>query len=86
MMMIIQEMMKQEEERKVKMDVMYHEEESDDAMEEVCCGHTQDGSVNFRGKPALKNKSGRWFAGIIILGTLSQSIYLICHVTFFERD
>ncbi|KAF3340473.1 protein NRT1/ PTR FAMILY 7.3-like isoform X1 [Carex littledalei] len=60
-------MMKQEDEMKVKMDVMYEEEESDEAMEEVCCGHTEDGSVDFRGKPALKNKSGRWFAGIIIL-------------------
>jgi hypothetical protein len=69
-------MVKQEDERSVKMDVMY-EGESDDTMEELCCGRTQDGSVDFRGKPALKRKSGGWLAGIIILGMLSHSMYYV---------
>jgi hypothetical protein len=69
---IFQAMVKQEDES----NVMY-EGESDDTMEEDCCGHTQDGSVDSRGKPALKKKSGGWVAGIIILGMSSHSMYYV---------
>ncbi|KAJ4811588.1 Protein NRT1/ PTR FAMILY 5.1 [Rhynchospora pubera] len=61
-------MVKQEDQKNVKIDVTYGEGEKEDAMEEeFSCGHTQDGTVDFRGKPAIKNKSGGWLAGIIIL-------------------
>ncbi|XP_072986651.1 protein NRT1/ PTR FAMILY 7.3-like [Typha latifolia] len=39
-----------------------------EAKEEECCDYyTLDGSVNFRGQPAVKGKSGGWLSGILLL-------------------
>jgi peptide/histidine transporter 3/4 len=37
---------------------------------------TLDGSVDWHGRPAIRAKSGRWFAGTIILCKFQTSIYI----------
>lgn len=39
---------------------------------------TKDGSVDMHGRPAIRDRTGKWFAGMIILRKypLSLSIYL----------
>jgi hypothetical protein len=38
------------------------------AAEEKLCEYTLDGSVDIKGRPAVKGKSGGWLAGGLILG------------------
>ncbi|XP_017699967.3 protein NRT1/ PTR FAMILY 7.3-like [Phoenix dactylifera] len=35
--------------------------------EEECCEYTLDGSVDIKGRPAIKGKTGGWIAGILLL-------------------
>jgi hypothetical protein len=35
-----------------------------------CCEYTLDGSVDMKGRPAVKGKSGGWLAGALILGII----------------
>ncbi|KAJ3680655.1 hypothetical protein LUZ60_016933 [Juncus effusus] len=56
------------DEEKGRLDVTVDEEKGrSDATREVSSENTQDGSVDFHGKPATKSKSGGWLAGILIL-------------------
>lgn len=36
--------------------------------EEECCEYTLDGSVDIKGRPAIKGRTGGWIAGTLILG------------------
>jgi len=36
--------------------------------QDKCCEYTLDGSVDIKGRPAIKGKSGGWLAGALILG------------------
>jgi solute carrier family 15 (peptide/histidine transporter), member 3/4 len=38
-----------------------------------CCEYTLDGSVDIKGHPAVKGKSGGWLAGGLILGMYNNS-------------
>lgn len=39
--------------------------------------YTGDGSVDQHGQPAIQNKTGQWFAGIIILGMQKMLCFLM---------
>lgn len=38
--------------------------------QDKCCEYTLDGSVDMKGRPAVKGKSGGWLAGGLILGII----------------
>jgi hypothetical protein len=38
--------------------------------QDKCCEYTLDGSVDIKGRPAVKGKSGGWLAGALILGII----------------
>ncbi|RLN08252.1 hypothetical protein C2845_PM11G29650 [Panicum miliaceum] len=38
--------------------------------QDKCCEYTLDGSVDIKGRPAVKGKSGGWLAGGLILAAL----------------
>jgi glutamate synthase domain-containing protein 3 len=42
-------------------------DETSNAPKDVCCEYTLDGSVDIKGSPAVKGKSGGWLAGGLIL-------------------
>lgn len=59
----------------VKMSVILVEDEEmaaptplPSSKQDKCCEYTLDGSVDIKGRPAVKGKSGGWLAGGLILG------------------
>jgi hypothetical protein len=53
---------------------------------------TLDGSVDFKGRPAIRAKSGRWGAGIIILCKLHKDkitelflVYVLFYILEFSN-
>ena len=38
--------------------------------QDKCCEYTLDGSVDIKGRPAVKGRSGGWLAGALILGII----------------
>lgn len=57
-----------------------------DEEEGICT--TLDGTVDWHGRPAIRSKSGRWLAGIIILCKLSLSLskYIFLKECFFNLN
>jgi hypothetical protein len=49
------------------------------AAKEKLIEYTLDGSVDIKGQPAVKGKSGGWLAGGLILGKLSAYHRLLLH-------
>ena len=39
--------------------------------------YTRDGTVDLKGRPVLRSKTGRWRACSFIVGTVSISIYVL---------
>lgn len=39
---------------------------------------TKDGTIDFYGKPAARNRTGGWRGGMLILGTLNSFYFLEC--------
>ena len=52
----------------------------EDGLERLETTFTRDGSVDRHGKPAVKERSGGWRCGMLLLGTLliSISIFSYC--------
>lgn len=65
---------REEEGGEMKMNININEgfggEEEEDEDE-----YTMDGSVDIRGNPASKNKTGGWIAASLVLGTSSLSFF-----------
>uniref|UniRef100_A0A0E0G602 Uncharacterized protein n=1 Tax=Oryza nivara TaxID=4536 RepID=A0A0E0G602_ORYNI len=51
-------------------------DETSNAPKDVCCEYTLDGSVDIKGSPAVKGKSGGWLAGGLILRYVEYDIAL----------
>lgn len=52
-------------------------------------GHTQDGTVDLRGKPVLAEKTGKWKACALLVGKLlirysSNSIFFLNNIKFLS--
>lgn len=54
--------------------------------EEQGTSTTMDGTVDYHGRPALKEKTGRWTAGTIILGTVTHFLFLFLFMFFARKQ
>jgi hypothetical protein len=43
--------------------------------------YTQDGTVNLKGKPVLRSKTGGWKACSFIVGKISQSFFIFLRIS-----
>ena len=50
--------------------------------QETC---TLDGTVDWHGRPAIRERSGTWVAGILILGN-SSLLQCLCFMLFFSLE
>lgn len=45
---------------------------------------TKDGSFDRHGKPAIKEKTGGWKSGMLLLGTFCVTFLVLCNLAFLK--
>lgn len=57
-------------------ELLFQEKMEKEVKEHEVCNWTLDGAIDSRGHPAVRDKTGAWFAGILILGITQLTLQL----------